>query len=70
MRKQCKEICKKYALNMQVYTQNMHKIWHYIDINMQNMQNICTKYADICKNMKSYHKCASKLQKMCTKICH
>ena len=31
-------ICSKYAVNM-------HKICHYIDFNIANMQNICTKYA-------------------------
>ena len=36
----------------------MHKICHYIDFNIANMQNVCTKYAYICTknafNMQKY----------------
>ena len=39
---------------MQLHTQNMHKICSYIDFDMQNMLNICTKYADVKKICKSY----------------
>ena len=36
----------------------MHKICHYVDFNMQNMQNTCAKYADICsKYAANIHMC-------------
>ena len=65
-------ICSKYAVNMQ-------KICHYIDFNIENMQNICIKYAyiyasnmhafdmhTICINMhQTCIKYASNIQKIC-----
>ena len=52
---------------MLLCAQNMHKICHYVDFNMQNMQNICAKYADICK--KCWKHAANMLlyAKICTK---
>ena len=44
----------------------MHKICHYVDFNMQNMQNTCAKYADICiKNTKCVQKYAQNMQQIC-----
>ena len=62
------EIFKNYALNVRVYAQNMHSICHYIDFNMQIMQNICTKYGDVCKKYaNNMHKYAQSLLKICKK---
>ena len=54
----------------------MHKICNYIDFNMQNLQNICTTYADIykkmqiiCTNMlKICIKSASNMHQICSYI--
>ena len=48
------KICRKYAINMQVYAQNMHKyaIKKYARICI-NMHKICNKYAT---NMQRYAK--------------
>ena len=37
-------ICIKYALSMQLYEKNMHKLCHYIDFNT-------AKYVYICKQL-------------------
>ena len=42
----------------------MHKICHYIDLNIANMQNICITYAHICiKYAFSMHKYAYNMYK-------
>ena len=59
------KICYKYASNMQKkYAKNMHKICHYIDFNIANMQIICKLYA---KNMHMQQKYAKNMQKICKK---
>ena len=57
---------------MQLYAQNMDKICHCIDFNMQNMHNLCTKYArhwqKICrKYAQIYLKDASNMHQICIK---
>ena len=44
----------------------MHKICHYLDFNIANMQIICIKYAKNMLNMQSKH--AKNMQKIC-RIC-